>query len=258
MKQRVGIVVPTLGTRPDFLKQCLESINNSGKAHVCLVAPKDFQFKSLMRDGLIDQFVVDPGNGLPNAINEGFSQLPPGIDYINWLGDDDMLSKGSLGKATKALDLDPKTVLVFGSCNYIDSSGRTIWINKSGQWASTLLRVGPNLVPQPGALFRRSAFGKVGGLSEEFNWAFDFDLLLNLKNFGKLKFLDETLSSFRWHPESLTVEFRSRSVEEASRIRISHLPPPLRPISWLWEYPVKKATFLAGLRVSRNAKKLAA
>jgi hypothetical protein len=217
----------------------------------------DFQFRSLIADGLIDQFVIDPGRGLPNAINAGFSELPPEIEYINWLGDDDLLTKGSLGKATTGLDSDPKAVLVFGSCNYVDSSGRTIWINKSGQWASTLLRVGPNLIPQPGALFRRSAFDKVGGLKQNLNWAFDFDLLLNLKSIGRLKFLNETLSSFRWHPESLTVEFRNKSVEEASRVRILHLPPALRPISWLWEYPVKKATFLAGLRVSRNAKKLA-
>jgi GT2 family glycosyltransferase len=202
--------------------------------------------------------VVDPGAGLPEAINAGFSELPSDIEYINWLGDDDLLSVGSLGEATKILDSDPNTALVFGSCNYVDPNGQTIWTNRSGQWASVLLGFGPNLVPQPGALFRRSAFDKVGRLRAEFKWAFDFDLLLNLKKVGRLKFLNQTLSSFRWHPESLTVEFRKNSVEEASRVRILHLPRFLRPISWLWEYPVKKVTFLAGLRVSQKAKKLTA
>lgn len=258
MSQRVGIVVPTLGTRPDFLKQCLQSIKQAGDGHVCLVAPKDFVHGPLIDEGLIDQFVIDPGSGLPNAINAGFSELPFEIEYINWLGDDDLLSTGSLLKTAAVLDSEPKAVLVFGSCDYVDPNGRTIWTNKSGQWASTLLRVGPNLVPQPGALFRRSAFSRIGGLRAEFKWAFDFELLLNLKRVGKLKFLNQTLSSFRWHPESLTVEFRNKSVEEASRVRILHLPRILRPISWLWEYPVKKATFLAGLRVSQKAKQFPA
>ncbi len=258
MSQKVGIVVPTLGTRPDFLKECLESIKHAGNAHVCIVAPKDFNYKPLIEHGLVDQFVIDPGSGLPDAINAGFSKLPSDIEYINWLGDDDLLSVGSLEEATKVLESEPNTVLIFGSCDYVDPTGKTIWTNRSGQWASVILRFGPNLVPQPGALFRRSAFDKAGKLRAEFKWAFDFDLLLNLKKIGRLRFLSQTLASFRWHPESLTVEFRKKSVEEASRVRILHLPRILKPISWLWEYPVKKATFLAGLRVSQKAKQLPA
>jgi GT2 family glycosyltransferase len=207
--------------------------------------------------GLVDQFVVDPEMGLPGAINKGFSELPSEVEYINWLGDDDLVSTGSIAKAVSVLDSDSKTVLVYGSCDYVDPQGKVIWTNKSGQWVSTILGFGPDLIPQPGCLFRRSAFNQIGGLNKDFNWAFDFDLLLNLKKVGGLKFLDATLSSFRWHPESLSVEFRAKSVAEASKVRVSHLPSRLRPISWLWEYPVKKATFFAGLRVTERAKKLA-
>ena len=257
MSKRVGIVVPTLGKRADYLGQCLESIQRAGDAHVCLVAPKDFDYQPFMNSGLINQFVVDPGTGLPEAINKGFAQLPAEIEYINWLGDDDLLSPESIVRATVSLDSDTKTTLVYGSCDYVDPNGKVIWTNKSGQWASTILNFGPDLIPQPGCLFRRSAFVRVGGLSGDFNWAFDFDLLLKLKKIGNLRFLDTTLSSFRWHPESLSVEYRTKSVDEASRVRISHLPTALKSLSWLWEYPVKKATFFAGLRVTERAKKLA-
>jgi GT2 family glycosyltransferase len=257
VSKRVGIVVPTLGRRSDYLRQCLDSIKLAGDAHVCLVAPIDFEYEELLRLDLVHQFVIDPGTGLPEAINKGFSELPSDISYINWLGDDDLLSPGSLAKASSVLDAEPNTVLVYGSCDYVDPEGKLIWTNTSGQWASTILGFGPDLIPQPGCLFRRSAFLQTGGLNKDFNWAFDFDLLLNLKKVGGLKFLDTTLASFRWHPESLSVEFRTKSVAEASRVRISHLPALLRHISWLWEYPVKKATFFAGLRVTERANKLA-
>jgi hypothetical protein len=46
------------------------------------------------------------------------------------------------------------------------------------------------------------------------------------------------------------------SVDEASKVRVSHLPAALKPISVIWEYPIKNATFLAGMRVTKKAKKL--
>jgi GT2 family glycosyltransferase len=257
VNKKVGIVVPTLGKRPDYLLQCLQSIRQAGDAHVCLVAPKEFDPQKIIDSGLVNQFVVDPGNGLSEAINTGISELPVGIEYINWLGDDDLLAPSSLRVTSEVLDGDSKIVLVYGSCEYVDPKGARIWTNNSGQWASPLLHFGPDLIPQPGSLFRRSAFEQVGGLSPNWDWAFDFDLLLKLKRIGSLKFIDQTLSSFRWHPESLSVEFRNKSVSEASAVRVSHLPSLLRPISWLWEYPVRQATLIAGNRVTKTANKKA-
>ena len=257
MSKRVGIVVPTLARRTNYLKQCLESIRAAGDAHVCLVAPKDFDSQPLISAGLADQFVVDPGEGLSEAINKGFAELPIEIEYINWLGDDDLLAPDSFGESAEVLDSHPATVLVYGSCNYVDENGEVIWENKSGQWASLLINFGPDLIPQPGALFRRKAFDEAGRLSKTFDWAFDFDLLLKLKKTGQLRFINKTLASFRWHPESLSVEFRKMSVAEASRVRVSHLPALLRPVSFLWEYPVKKATLIAGNRLTSRAKRLA-
>jgi len=261
LKSRVGIVVPTLGKRPDYLVQCLSSIRLAATAtspvHVIVVAPQSFDPSSFLNDGLVQGVVKDPGTGLAAAINAGLAAMPPEVEYVNWLGDDDLLASGSIDAATNFLDNDPKTVLVFGSCDYIDPTGKVVWTNKSGAYAVPLLRFGPDLIPQPGALFRKKSFIEVEGLNQDYDWAFDFDLLIKLSKIGKVSFLDKKLSSFRWHPESLSVEYRTKSVAEASKVRISHLPSALRPISWLWEYPVKKATFAAGLKVTERAKRLA-
>lgn len=257
MNPRVGIVVPTLGTRPEFLEQCLKSIREAGDAYILLVAPTSLDVASIISGRLADGAVLDPGSGLPEAINLGIAKLPASVEHINWLGDDDLLIPGSITKAQKALDRYPNSVMVFGSCDYIDQTGKVVWRNRSGQWAVPLLRFGPDLVPQPGALFRRSAFEKVGKLNQTFDWAFDFDLFIKLAKLGKLTFINQTLAQFRWHPESLSVEFRRQSVAEASRVRVSHLPRLWRPISWLWEFPVMQATLIAGTRVTAKAKKKA-
>jgi hypothetical protein len=44
-------------------------------------------------------------------------------------------------------------------------------------------------------------------------------------------------------------------VMEASEVRVSHLPAPIRWLSSIWEYPVRKATLLAGNSVSKRAKR---
>jgi GT2 family glycosyltransferase len=198
--------------------------------------------------------VVDPGEGLPAAINQGISELPSHVQFVNWLGDDDLLTKGSLETTAKVLENDTEAVMVFGACDYINGKGQIIWTNRSGQWAVPLLRFGPDLIPQPGALFRRSAFDNVGGLTTDLGWAFDFDLFIKLAKLGKLIYLNQTLAQFRWHPESLSVEHRKKSVAEASQVRVSHLPAFVRPISILWEYPVRQATLIAGKRVTAKAK----
>jgi GT2 family glycosyltransferase len=258
LNSRVGIVVPTLGTRPDYLLQCLRSIRAAGETHILLVAPANYNPAALVEAGLIDGKVDDPRLGLSEAINAGIRSLPPEVEFVNWLGDDDLLAEDSIFLSEKFLSENPEIVMVFGACDYIDSEGTVIWTNKSGPWAVPLLRFGPDLIPQPGALFRRDAFNRVGGLKAQFNWAFDFDLFIALSKLGKLKYLRATLSCFRWHPESLSVEHRKTSVSEASAVRVGHLPIWLRPASMLWEYPVKQATLWAGTRVTHKARKTGA
>jgi hypothetical protein len=254
LSQRVGIVVPTLGKRPEYLENCLRSIRLAGDAHIRLVAPESMNVDSLVQIGLVDTVAKDPGTGLPDAINAGLSTLPSSVDFINWLGDDDLLLPAAISVAAQQLAVNPEIAMVFGSCDYVDPSGQVVWQNKSGQWAVPLLRFGPDLIPQPGALFRRSLFERVGRLDPKFDWAFDFDLFIRLAKVGKLRFINKRLAQFRWHPESLSVEFRERSVSEASVVRRSHLPPFLKNMSPLWEYPVRQATLIAGARITARSK----
>jgi GT2 family glycosyltransferase len=253
LNARVGIVVPTLGKRPDYLEKCLRSIRSAGDAHILLVGPSTLNTVALQYDSPIDSFVLDAGGGLASAINQGINALPPSVQYVNWLGDDDILKPDSLATSSEVLDSKSNVVMTFGSCEYINDQGLVVWINHSGQWAVPLLRFGPDLIPQPGALFRRSAFEAVGGLNSEFGWAFDFDLFIRLSKLGSLKFMNQTMAQFRWHPESLSVEHRKHSVVEASKVRISHLPSWIRPISFIWEYPVRQATLITGKRVTAKA-----
>jgi len=250
---RTAVVVPTLGRRPEFLDRSLRSIRAAGDAYVLMVAPAGYDAEPLREAGLIDRKIDETGTSLAAAINQAFAALPADVEFIAWLGDDDLLRPDALRVTEEFLGTHPRSVAVYGRCDYIDEDDRVLWANRSGPWAAPLLRVGPDLIPQPGSLFRRSSVDQVGELRTDLGWAFDFDFFIRLSRVGRLSYLPKTLAAFRWHNDSLSVGQRADSVREASEVRRSHLPAWLRPISVLWERPVRWATLRAASLLKEKA-----
>jgi hypothetical protein len=249
----VGVVVPTIGERSQYIEGTLKSIREAGETFVILVGRVGFHGEKYSDSGLVDIYIDEDGPSLPGKINQGFRALPKEIEYITWVGDDDLLSPGALLRAVEILERPEKPVLVFGHCQYIDSVGENVLVKRTGSWAVPLLRFGPQLIPQPSALFRRDVFEKLGGLSPMYKFAFDFDLFIKLTNLGSAVFIDAIISSHRLHATSLTYSRRWQSVTEASAVRVSHLSAFLRPFSLVWEVPVMLVTYLAGKISSGNA-----
>lgn len=241
-----------MGTRPDLLRKSLASIRLAGNALIHIVAPSAAQINAILDPNSYDALIDDPGKGLSAAIDAGLKSFPENIEYVNWIGDDDLLTENSLNHTAALLTSSPDTVLVYGGCEYIDVDGDQLWVNKSGSYARYLMKFGPQLIPQPGALLRRDAYIAIGGLNTSYNWAFDLDLLIRLKKVGKLQFANITLAKFRWHEGSLSVGGRKGSVEEASTIRRASLPRVLRIVSPLWEIPMKQVILAAGNRLNRK------
>ena len=253
---KVGIVIPTIFSRPAYLPLAAKSIRAAGDAFVMVSSPEPTPeqqklIDQLVHDELVDQHLIET-DGLPLAlkISEALAALPEECEYIGWLGDDDLLLPDALLVTSRLLDSRADAVMAFGGVDYIDKDGEKLFTNASSQSHEKLLSFGPQLIPQPGSLWRRDAFEVVGGLSGEFDLAFDFDLFRKLSKRGRLIHLPITLAQFRWHADSLSVKRRWRSVSEASRVRRKHYNFPMRILWPLWEPWVMLATWLAGKLVS--------
>lgn len=248
---KVGIVIPTLGTRPDYLIECVESIRRATEhdVFILLVAPSGCDLPENLN---VDQVVDDPGQGLASAINYGEAMLPSSIEFFNWLGDDDLLAEGSIDRTVVGLT-SGQAPFAFGRCDYIDSVGRLLFTNRSGWWAVPLMRCGPQLVPQPGAMFRRKVFQAIGGLDIQYKWAFDLDIFIRLSRVARPVFIPSILASFRWHDDSLSVGGRRGSVNEASLIRVRHLHPILKRLSFLWEPFMRQLILRVGQRIKTSS-----
>jgi glycosyltransferase involved in cell wall biosynthesis len=249
---KIGLVIPTLGQRGDYLAETIQSARDFGDVYLIVVTPPNMVNHLITIPG-VDNVIPEFDLGLPAAINWGFQNLPENIEYLGWIGDDDLLTSGAGRKSVEYLRQNMNCVMTFGICRYIDANGNLIGLNKFGQLAVPLLRFGPDLIPQPGSIFRREIFNKAGKLDTKFELAFDFELFLRLSKFGTIKYLNYEVASFRWHNDSKSVGTRKKSVQEASKVRRMHLPRILKPLSVLWEIPVAFATLLAGKWVSHKS-----
>lgn len=217
----VGFIIPTLGKRPEYLIQCLRSVSDAGICSLVLAGPKEQLDIDGLRSMFNFEFLDTHERNLAHVINLAERKLPASVKYFNWIGDDDLVEPGSIHTSLTKLESDFEVLLVFRDCRYIDESGALLGINQFGQRAISFLRIGPQLIPQPACLIRRTAFNEIGGLCTSYKLAFDFKLILDLSRHGKLAYVRGVGASFRWHRSSLTVESRVRSALEASKARQS-------------------------------------
>jgi hypothetical protein len=83
-----------------------------------------------------------------------------------------------------------------------------------------ITKIGPNIIPQPGSLVRRTSIGAAKPLNEKYKYAMDLDMWLRIMKFGKIGIIKETQALMNWHQDSITVSNRGKASSEAFQIRL--------------------------------------
>lgn len=252
------VVLPTLGDRLEFLAQTLESVE-AQRADVdvtlVVVSPPGAEAARELASSYGAILVDDPKHGISAAINCGL-RARTDERYYAWIGDDDLFRPGGLRTLRDMLEAHPRSVVAYGGCDYVDPEGRILWTSAVGSLAVFLLPWGPDLIPNPSAMIRFDDLEAIGGFDEKLRFAMDLDAFLSLRKRGRFVSTKAPVSAFRWHPDSLTVSDRSGSSAESEAVKRRHLPALLRPLSPLWDVPVRYASRKAAERVTATARAL--
>jgi GT2 family glycosyltransferase len=254
------VVLPTLGDRLDTLSETLRAIDvqrTDVDLTLVVVAPTTAKAARALAKKHGAKLVDDPGTGISEAINCGLRARTTETFYA-WMGDDDLFRPGGLGTLRGILLKRPDAVLAFGGCDYIDPHGRTLAVSNVGPLARFLLPWGPDLIPHPGTMVRLDALEEIGGFDTKLRYAMDLDAFLSLRRYGAFAYTRESVSAFRWHPDSLTVANRRNSSLESEAVKRNHLPALIRPLSYLWSFPIRLASSFAARGVNARARKLPA
>ena len=250
---RILFILPTLGERLSLFEKALESIaaQKPYLPDIYIVTPLINNVMKNIAKKYSARLIKDPGGGISIAVNEGIKNAKSSHAYIGWMGDDDLLRENSIKNTFEALENNKNAVLAFGYCDYIDEKDNIIFTSKAGSIAPWLMTWGPNLVPLPGILFKADALDKIGLFSESLKYAMDLDALLKLRKYGNFINTKQTLAAFRWHPDSITVSNRLKSLAEAKKIKRAHMSNNAKKLAPLWEWVVDIATKYAAKRVNK-------
>lgn len=239
----VGLVVPTLGERPAYLAEALDSIASQESVDVSIVVIAPASAHQTIRPMLTSSAVLieDSGSGLAAAINSGWQVMSPDVCYWAWLGDDDRLPPDSIATSVSVMNAHPDVAFVYGACHYIDTDGNRSVLARPGRLAPAFLRFGKNLILQPGSLYRRTIVERIGLLDQDLSLAFDVDLHLRLIDAGPARYVNSVLGEFRVHAASLTQSQRARSRAEADFVTRRRFGTVQRETEVLWRWPVHQA-----------------
>jgi glycosyltransferase involved in cell wall biosynthesis len=195
----VSVVVP-VHNYGRFLPECVESALTQAGVDVEVLIIDDASTDDSLtaahliaeRDDRVRVISNERNLGMVGTINAGLSEVTG--RYLVKLDADDMLTPGSLARATALMEVHPSIGFVYGFpvefSNDPPFSVRTkvrSWTVWSGQeWIRTRCRVGRNCILQPEAVIRATVIREAGPYRAELGHAPDFDMWLRMASLGKV------------------------------------------------------------------------
>ena len=220
---KVVCILPTLGRNLDWLEASMISVFRQECAVSGILATDSIcpALESLCAKYNFE-IMECSSRGVFAVINEVLNEKHKDFDVFFFLGDDDLLQAGgvrNLMETLKAENLD----IVYGKIIYIDEDGTEMFVNHAFSGSKYLLRVMPNLIPNPGTIIRTEVWKKLGGYNTNYKYASDLDFWIRSRKQFRIGVNKNLVASFRYHDNSLTGGNRDSSTREAEAIRIAGL-----------------------------------
>lgn len=152
--------------------------------------------------GITYRWLSEKDRGQTDALMKGF-RLAQG-EILAWLNSDDTYLPGTLQAVVTSFQAQADTALLYGDATYCDASGASIGSYRTAAFDLDSLAAA-NIICQPAAFFRRTAFEAVGGLDETLHFAMDYDLWIRLGKRFTCRHIPRHLAVYRLHAASKTV-----------------------------------------------------
>lgn len=193
---------------------------------------------------------IEPDNGQSDAINRGF-RLATG-DIICWLNTDEWYEKDALMRVATYLSANPNIDVVFGDCDFVDSTGNLVKRKREYFFSESMLLYYGCYIPSCATFVRRKAIDDGIILRPEFKVTMDFDWYVHMVKAGyRFAHIPATLASFTWHDSNISSTFVERRLLERRLVQDHY--SGVRGPRWLRSifYAVMRM-FWIGVRVARR------
>jgi len=234
----VSIVTPCLNSAR-FIRETIESVAAQDYPHI-----EHIVVDGGSSDGTLEILAQYPSlavltgrdGGAADAINRGFRETRG--EYFNYLNADDVLLRGAISAAVKALEEAPNATGVYGDASWIDEKGAAIGPYPVRDFDPKLLE-SECFICQPASLLRSSAFENAGLLNADFDLTFDYEFWMRLVRIGTLRRIHVPLALSRMHRANKSLGHRSAVFAETFRVLRQHYA--YVPFRWIYAHECHRA-----------------
>ena len=218
----ISVVTPSFN-QGRFISKCLESVSaqrgNFRIEHIILDnCSTDETIKALAHyqtnhDDVDVRILIEPDGGQTAAINKGFG-LASG-DIVCWLNTDEWYEPGALSSIATFFHQHPEVDVVFGDCNFVDTSGHVVKRKREFFFSQYMLIYYGCYLPSCATFIRRKVLDSGLLLDPEFKVTMDFDWYVRIAKAGySFSHMSLTLANFTWHENNISSSFVSRRLFE--------------------------------------------
>jgi len=165
-------------------------------------------------------WVSEKDRNHPHALNKGYERATG--DIFCFVNSDDTLTPGALHYVAKEFQ-QPGVDWVVGWATYFTDEGEE-WPYGVKQCTRDTDWFRHNPIPQISSFWRTEAFKKVGGFTEKYLWAFDYEYWVRLwfKGGYRPKVVRRCLGNFRLQPQSKTCSKPENYVPDFAGLRAEY------------------------------------
>ena len=204
-----------------YLAQTIESIINQdylNKEHIIIDGGStDRTLDILKKYDKSIRWISEPDKGISDAMNKGIKMSKGEI--ISHLHSDDLYYPHTLSEVAEIFRDNPETMWLYGNHDFIDKDGNIIKKIRLGKYNYEQLKR-LNYITHSSVFVKRDVFDELGYFDTSLNYAMDYDMWVRIGRHYDPCQTTETLSSFRFHDESLSSVECIKAFDEEYEIRL--------------------------------------
>ena len=224
MSPLISIVVPTLN-QAAFIEQTLASIVGQNWPRLELIVIDGGSTdgtREIVERYPVKHFISERDSGQAEAINKGM-RLATG-DVLAWLNSDDYYLPLTFARALDALGETSVPRFVYGNCILWYEEEQRALVERSRPFDREVLRRCTYLI-QPSSFWTRALWEKTGPLNQDLHFVLDWDWFFRASAHCEFKYVNQTLSVYRFHGGHKSSSGSPRRRQEIIRFVEEHASP---------------------------------
>jgi len=203
----ISVITPSYN-QGRFIERCIRSVLAQGCSsfeHIVFDNDSSDETRDVLRRYPHVDWTSEPDRGQSHAVNKALRRARGEI--IAWINADDAYEPGAFDVALRALRRETGVMAIAGAVRLTRPDGQEIeTFRPRYDGLERLIEYwrGPYGLCQPGVLFRREVYERVGPLREDLHYAMDYDYWLRIAKHDHFKLVPETLATYVVHDQSKT------------------------------------------------------